>query len=372
MDRYIGLRRVLMQLIILVAPAFILLACQSVANNQEKVIDSQEVNEYNGELVISLSDRMTEEWMRTYVEPVYSQIYPKVTIVYDVEEGRARYDKLLAQKENPEADLFISTNEMLFEAIKDGLLNPLNPDNIPNIKNLYDWATPYPEYGVAYTTAVLGIGYNPFFFRYYPPTSWEDLWRADVQGRIAVPAIGHDLMPEFILQAAELFGGSAENIEPGFENLAKLNPDIQALSYGDWKNRFDSDDIIMVVDLDCNINNLAASGVNIKYVLPLEGGWGSAKNMAVVTGTENQESVEAFINLMLSTEIQQSLINNLSCTPARKDIKVQNEQARYLAAYGNNLHSVKWFDEELYVSVRQLWTEDMNQFVAPIWGETSK
>ncbi|MCC7362625.1 MAG: extracellular solute-binding protein [Anaerolineales bacterium] len=327
------------------------------------------VNDYSGDLVISVWGGTTEEWIREFVEPVFKKIYPNVTVIYDVGGMSARYTKLLAQRSNPEIDLFMSTGESLFAAIGEGLLLKVNRDNIPNMQGLYEWATPAPEYGAAYAAIAEGLCYNPDFFGDNPPTSWLDLWRPEVQGKLAVPAFGHSQMPQFVNEAAELHGGNVGNIDPGLEALAQLRPAAQTFFYTGWNAQFDAGDIVLAVDFDYYCNFMAQTGSNIRYVIPEEGAWGSIQHAAVVAGTDNQEMVEVFINLMLSPEVQASVANDLLNAPARLDVQLTPDQEELLAVSAAHQDHIKWFPENVSVQVRPGWTELLNARVAPVWGQ---
>ncbi len=327
------------------------------------------VQDYEGELIISVWGGVTEEWFREHVEPAFKEIYPNVSVVYDVGGMSARFNKLLAQKANPEIDLFISTSEALFAAIKEGLVSKINRANVPNMDGLYDWALPAPDYGAAYAAIAEGLCYNPDFFGDNPPTSWRDLWRPEVQGKISVPAIGHSQMPQFIVEAAELNGGSLGKIDPGLEYLAQLKPAAQTFFYTGWNAQFEAGDVVLAVDFDYYCNFLKDQGSNIEFIIPDEGAWGSVQHAAVVAGTENPEMVETFINILLSPEAQTSVAYDLLNAPASPNVELTPELEQRLAVAGESLSQIEWFDEKFSVEVRPGWTELMNTLVAPSWGQ---
>jgi len=326
-------------------------------------------SDYSGDLVISVWGGTTEEFIREFAEPKFKEIYPNVNVIYDVGGMSARYNKLLAQKESPEIDIFISTSESLIAAINEGLLVPINKDNVPNMEYLYDWALPAPDYGAAYSAIAYGLGYNPDFFGDNPPDSWGDLWRPEVQGKIAVPAIGHSMMLDFIAVAAKMNGGSLDDIQPGLDALAQLKPVAQTFFYTDWNALFDAGDVVLATDFDYYINSMADTGSNIVYVIPKEGGFGSLQHAAVVKGTANQEAAETFINILLEPDIQQAVGESLLNAPARTDTVLSQELADRLACYGESLNQITWLDPEFAASHRAEWTELMNEYVAPEWGK---
>ena len=325
-------------------------------------------SDYEGTLIISVWGGSTEEWFRKSPAQKFKKLYPNVEVIYDLGGMSARYNKLLAQKNNPEVDLFISTGEVVFAASSQGLLSKINKNNIPNMNDLYKWALPAPEYGAAYGAIAEGLCYNPSFFGSNPPTSWQDLWREDVQGKISVPAIGHSQMPQFITEAAELNGGNIHNIEPGLKALAKLRPAAQTYFYTNWNALFNAGDVVLAVDFDYYCNIMKDSGSKIEFVIPKEGAWGSVQHASIVDGTENKEMVEKFINILLSTEIQNSIAYDLMNAPARRDIKLSEALKNRMAAGGDSLNNVDWFDEKYSSKVRSKWTEMMKETVAPAWA----
>lgn len=327
------------------------------------------VSDYEGTLNVSVWGGVTEEWLRNFVEPEFKKIYPNVTFNYDVGGMSARYTKLLAQKANPDIDVFMSTGEALFGAINEGLVQKIDRSKIPNMQGLNDWALPAPDYGAAYAAIAEGLCYNPTFFGDNPPKSWQDLWRPEVQGKLSVPAIGHSQMPQFVAEAAQLNGGSVGNIQPGLDALAKLRPAAQTFFYTGWNAQFDAGDIVLAVDFDYYCNFMAQQGSNIKFVLPEEGGWGSIQHASIVVGTKNPEMVEAYINLLLSPEIQHSVAFDALNSPSRPDVRLSPELEQSLAVAGDNATHVKWFDEKFSVEVRPAWTELLNIQVAPAWGK---
>lgn len=338
------------------------------AEIEEEVIDKPPYP-YEGELVISVWGGTTEEFFRNYVDPKFNELYPDVTVVYDVGGSGDRHNRIINQATNPVVDLYISDAEKLADAINRDLLSPINPDNIPNLAEVYDWAKPYPEYGAAYGAIACGIAYNPDYFGDDPPSSWMDLWRPDVQGKISIPAIGSGLMPYFVLEAAEMAGGSIDIIEPAWAKLAELDPGIQHVFYAEWLPSFEAGDIVMATEHDYYVHAIADQGVNIEYVVPEEGGWGFLQHMSIVKGSENQEMVERYINLMLSPEMQQIIGETLMNAPTRKGIQLSEELADRLAVYGDTAEMIDWFDPAVAVEVRPIWTEKLNTEVAPSWGE---
>lgn len=372
-------------LALLSALALVLGACTTAEPTEEPAAPEAEVEEpqaeveepevvaegppysYEGELIISVWGGTTEEFLRDNIDPLFNEMYPNVEVVYDVGGSADRHNKLISQAGSPEIDLYIAAGEQVLDAINKDLISPLNPENVPNLATVYDWAKPFPEYGSAYGAIAYGIGYNPEYFGDDPPTSWEDLWRPDIQGKLSVSAIGSSLQYPFVVEAAELAGGSESNIDPAWEKLGELTPS-QHFFFTQWLPSYEAGDIVLATDFDYYIHSIADSGVDIEFVIPEEGAFGMLQHMQVVAGTENQEMVERYMDLMLSPEGQILVATKAFNAPVRGDVEISDELAARLAVFGDSLDEVKWMDLEKAVPVRAEWTEKLNTEVAPAWG----
>ena len=328
--------------------------------------------DYKGDLVISTYGGTSEEFSRNYVVPSYNEICPDVTVVYDVGGMSARLTKLIAQKDNPEVNLFHSTPEAFYQALNEGLLVEIDQSNIPEMANIPDWAKPEPQYGAGVNSYAYSLGYDPEFFGDDPPTSWLDLWRSEVQGKVILPAIGHSMMTDFIIAAAETHGGSMNDVMPGINAIAELKPVSQTFFYTDWIPIWESGDAVMVVDFDIYINRYKdEQGGNIEFLIPEEGAFGLIGHWSVVKGTEGKLkfAAETYINLLLTKEVQADNPEGSYIAPVRPDITLSEKWDELLATYGSSLDQVRWTDPKFKADNRAEWTELMNQIVAPAWGE---
>jgi putative spermidine/putrescine transport system substrate-binding protein len=321
----------------------------------------------NDELVISVWGGTTEKFFREVVEPEFKKLYPDVTITYDIGGSTARYSKLLAQKENPTIDIYVSPPEQLFAAIDNDLLVPIDRTNVPNMESLYDWGVFAPEYGAAYGCIAYGIGYNPDFFGDNPPTSWNDLWRPEVQGKNVIPAVGHSQMVAFVTEIAELNGGSREDIQPALERMAELQPGKQFVFFTDYVAEWNAGDLVIVADFDYYLYDMASQGSKVAFVIPEEGAIGAPQHISIVKGTEDQKMAEDFMNLMFSPDMQTKVATILLNSPAREDTPIPPELADQLTCSGLNKDQVKYPDHRFAVSVRPQWTERLEDEVLPNW-----
>ena len=147
------------------------------------------------------------------------------------DSNESMYAKLKSGAAN--YDVVIPSDYMVAKMIAEGMLKPLNYDNIPNFKKIdqeyvdpdYD---PQNAYTVPYMLCTTGIIYNTTMVD-KAPTSWADLWDEQYAGNIlmfnnsrdayAIAAFksGHDINPQ-----------STEEVDEVVEELKAQKPLVQA------------------------------------------------------------------------------------------------------------------------------------------------
>src|SRR5262249_45841885 len=136
--------------------------------------------------------------------------------------------KLRAAGARAEFDVAYMDSQIVKQAKAEGLLQPLEPAKIEYWNDLYDASRHRAGYWVSLMLTGTIITYNTNLVK-TPPTSWADLWKPEWKGKLAIPDISGTSGQQFLMGAARLHGGSIENIDPGFEAIKKLKPNIQMM-----------------------------------------------------------------------------------------------------------------------------------------------
>ncbi|EHL95387.1 Tat pathway signal sequence domain protein [Acetobacteraceae bacterium AT-5844] len=322
-------------------------------------------------LTVSTWGGVTEEGLKAYVQSEFERL-TGARIAYDIGGQGARYNKLLAQRANPPADVFFSTDEAVVAGQKAGVLTTAARKNVPNIADIEGWAqtvkagnTDETIAGAPYTLIAYGLGYNPELVK-EPVTSWADLWRPEFRGKLAFASPVHSQMPAFVILAAEMAGGSAENPDAGFKKLAELKPSKLTVFWTDWAPLAKSGDVTLGTEFDYYLESMKDQKYPISYVIPKEKGIGVPEYVSVVKNTRNQELAEVFLNLMLDPKVQADFAAaTYSGTTNRKAVLPEAVRAR--CACGATVDQLRFFDPELFAARRALWTERMNLEVVPAW-----
>jgi len=130
-----------------------------------------------------------------YVKPALLQRFERENrcriVVETYDSNEALYDSLAARDKEP-FDLLFPSSYMVKILRKQGLLLPLNPDWIPNLKNvdpsyLAQAFDPQMTYSVPYAVTVTSLGYLAKDVPDFKP-SWTMFDRADLKGRATMLA----------------------------------------------------------------------------------------------------------------------------------------------------------------------------------------
>jgi putative spermidine/putrescine transport system substrate-binding protein len=330
------------------------------------IVSRSAAAERTGSITVSTWGGDTEDSIRKFVQPKFEAL-TKATIVYDIGGQGARYNKLIAQRNSPSSDVFLSTDEVVVQGLQQELLLPPNMSNISNAKDIRTEALTIGEAGgcVPYTIIAYVLGYNSKRVQ-KPLTSWADLWRGDLANRLAFAAPAHTQMPALVIIAAELAGGGVNNIDPGFKLLADLRPAKLAVSWTDWASAYQSGDIIAATEFDLYFDGMKTQTFDIDYAVPKEKGIGVPEYASIVKGTQNKELCEVFLNMMLDPDVQENFAKATFQGPTNSKVSLSPDLAAKVS-YGARLEQLRFFDPAFAAKNRAMWTERLNTEVVPNW-----
>ncbi len=225
-------------------------------------------------------------------------------------------DEMLARirQGNPGYDIVVPSGSVTYLMIDEGLLLPLDRDNIPNYANLDPTFTgldfdPDNTYTVPYQWGTIGIGYNTEavgeeitswsqLWSYGGPTSWLEDVRA-MMG-VALQILGYDPNtrdPGEVAEARDFLVENGGNVvymnqDDGQEVLLRGEADIVTEYSGD---------IFQIID-ECECDTYA-------YVIPDEGTNFWVDNLAIPVDAPNKALAEVFIDYVLDAKVGADISN---------------------------------------------------------------
>jgi putative spermidine/putrescine transport system substrate-binding protein len=229
-------------------------------------------------------------------------------VVFESGNNAERLTKV-SNNPNTEVDIIYLAQSAAQDGFKSGLFEKVDYAKIPNAAFINQAARFLIDQGQgpAYTWNRLGIIYNPDAVN-APITSFADLWREDLQGKITIPDITTTFGPAMVIIAAKRSGAdyAADQGEAAFQALSALKPNL-VKTYtrsSDLKNLFVGGEIVAAVAAEFAYNTLNGIDVKTEFVNPSEGPYLNFNTLNIIKNSKEKELAYAYLNYILSEEVQ--------------------------------------------------------------------
>jgi putative spermidine/putrescine transport system substrate-binding protein len=231
----------------------------------------------------------------------------------------AGLQRLEAQKASPQVDLWMTADATAAVALANGIIDPLPTAEVPNLKDIP--ATLVFPAGPTIWSSPRGIFYRvdktPFEIK-----TWEDLWDPRLKGLVTT-SIDQD-KGMFIMIASLLAGGNEKNIDPGFEKLKALKPNLGVVYKADAESlKFIQAGEVAVAGYGVLgvVYKLLGPGSNYKFVMPPKPQFLSVNLITMVKGRPNAPEAAKVLNAILDAGIQERIVEQLGSLPSNKNAK---------------------------------------------------
>lgn len=236
-----------------------------------------------------------------------------VTVQYDVYDSN---ESLLARlrQGNPGYDIAVPTDSYVAIMIAEGLLEPIDLDNIPNAANVseslldpsYD---PGNQYSLPYQWGTVGVGYNQEVVG-EEITSWEQVWNyegevawlEDVRAMmgIALNNLGYDPNTD-----------NPDEIAEARDYLVQNGGNVVAIATDDGQAQLERGDVDIVIEYSGDIYQLIGSegGEAFAFAIPEEGSQAWVDNMVIPAGAPNHALAEVWMDYILDPQVSAAIAN---------------------------------------------------------------
>jgi putative spermidine/putrescine transport system substrate-binding protein len=197
-----------------------------------------------------------------------------------------------------------------------------------------------------------------------PIRSWADLWRDDVRGKgrlIWVPF--NSIGTAALVTAARLNGGSEDNINPGFQALARLRPFAAVQSAQEQLWNFMEQNVGDVSIEFRSFTTLRRDRVNpnIEVVQPAEGQPVAMNVACIPVGARHQAAAEEWVNRHLSVEVQTRYAQEIYFGPTNADVRLPPDLASRVISSAAEVESLMSFDITKVNQRVQQWSARYNR-----------
>lgn len=205
-------------------------------------------------------------------------------------------------------DVIVPSDYMVAKMIAEGMLKPLNYDNIPNFQNIdeeyrnpdYD---PENTYVVPYMFCTTGIIYNQSMVE-TAPTGWADLWSEEYADNILMFNNSRDA---YSIAALKLGYGinpqTTEEVDTVVTELKAQKPLVQAYVMDEIFDKMIGSEAAVGVYYSGDAITMIHDNPNLVWVFPEEGSVMSMDNMVIPSTCTQQEAAEMFINFMCEPDV---------------------------------------------------------------------
>ncbi|UXN76141.1 ABC transporter substrate-binding protein (plasmid) [Devosia sp. A8/3-2] len=298
----------------LVASAALLLGATTIAHGQELI-----VNSYGGPYEQIIQDAIIKPFEEQY----------GVSVIYDaVGSSQQDYAKIKATNGRPGFDVVVMTASQSLEGCREGLLEPLSVETVPNLAYLNAAISAVAgECGAVHELQYLALLYRTDMLE-EAPVSWTDLFDERLDNRIVLPTFAN-IMAAFLTQLmSSVHGGDIDdNIDPGFEAMARLA--AQSIGFEQASAILESyiqDGRVWAMPFwDGRAQLLVDSGAPVDYVLPREGSIPLIATLNVPVGADNKELALKFVDFFLEKTSRERWVEGYKVGSARADIEVSEE-----------------------------------------------
>src|SRR5215813_3006862 len=272
--------------------------------------------------------------------------------------------KLRAAGARAELDVAYMDSQIVKQMKAEGLLQPLEPAKIAHWGDLYEASRDKDAYWVSMMFAGTIITYNPKLLP-TPPAAWADLWKPEYKGKLAIPDISGTSGQQFLMAEARIYGGSIDNIDPGFEAIKKLKPSVQMMYTQPDQiiPLFERGDIAVAVWYTDRTGAAAAKGVPVAAAYPKEGAIGIVPTVSVPKSSQKRELAQKYIATLLPPEGQLCFAQSQFAGPTNRKVQLPADLAK-LVPYGDLVQRMYFPDTDLVAKKFPEWSERWGREIA--------
>lgn len=250
-------------------------------------------------------------------------------VIFDIANSTERVAKIRAQMARQRMDIAMLTPEAMTLAMEEGLLEPIDLAKVPNVADVHPrFKEIFQQNGQLYATGISWSATGILWRKDLVPfeiTSWKDLWRPELQNRVSVqnmPTLG---AASFLIAASIVHGGDQYNVEPGWEALKTLRPNIRSFFQVSSAvlNELMSGEVWAAVTMAGQGLPYASQGVGI--TIPEEGTTYSLQAMGIPVNAPSLDYAHEFMDFTLEPEMQRRWAAATSVPPTNANANLDAE-----------------------------------------------
>lgn len=301
---------------------------------------------------------VADNYVRAVVEPFTRATGIKVNY-RPIQTAVQNLGTLRAEKGNASVDLSIMDAIISRTGNSEGIFEPVDEKDVPNIADLFPEARPNGQFGPGVTFDHLVLIYGTDQVK-PPPTMLADMWKPENKGKVVfngAPSIEAYML--MILINRQLGADESRTVQPAVDRLAELAPSVSS-----WHPT--PDPFTLVANGSARIGmgwNARAQAYRetsqgkLGVVLPAEGSMLQINTINLVKGAPNRADALKFMNYALSPEAQAAFTNALFYAPTNRLAQPNPGAVRLSAASPEDRARMKPLDWSVFVANQERWLQ---------------
>ena len=294
-------------------------------------------------LVIPIYGGRYEKFWREVILPPFQQ-KTGIQPVFDI--GFAGTFAANLRSTGPEKPVYsyLMANDVVGAVLRaEGFFEAWPAAKVPNLKFVHPKANPANQ-GVTAMFSPIGIAYRSDMVK-TPPRSWKDLWdRPELKGKVGLYEITNTAGYSFLMTTAKIYGSGPFDFDTGFRQIERLQPFPQAALAGALAVLLTRGEIAAgPLDIGETLA-LKKKGVQVDWVAPVEGMFMFDQTFSLLKHGPNKEGAYAFLDHMLSEDIQIRLMREFYAIPVNRNVKVPPDLAKEVPFTVSDLDNIVAFD----------------------------
>lgn len=288
-----------------------------------------------------------ETTFKQQVFPAFEQA-TGVKVQYVSGGADVNFAKIKAEASSPTIDFFWATTSQVITGTNLDLLQPIDTSRLKNLGRMQKTYRPEGKpNGITLGVLTLGLFYNTKIVAekgLKPPSSWKDLWDPKYKGMVEVSTLPSAVTHAFVVQIAKLNGGDENNVKPAMDEFRKLRPNLFASppSATALDGLIQQGNAAVGYYHAARVQQLATSGVPIKYVLATDGVPVLEQTGSIVKNAPHPNAAYALFDFMLSEKVQLLLTPVLGYLPVVDGIPQRPQDADYVPGPNAKLTLFDW------------------------------
>ena len=302
-----------------------------------------------------------QAFRRCYAEPHTARTGQSVEVIIG---GPPQWiSQIAANPSKPPIDVLVNLMDTANTAIRDGLVEPLDPAKIPNLAKVPErFKEPLKGYGTVINYGAAGLAYNSKTVT-NPPKTWKEFFQGAIDGDYVAALPGINLSsttPTALLwNIVNLYGANIDDADALFAELKKLKDSGNVVFYNDI-NQF----LTLIQSGEADIGPywdgrawLAHDSTipDLQFVYPQEGG---VISPSVIQKVKNgSENGWAFIDTLLSAQNQKCFAQAIGYAVVNQDVTYDGKLKERVP----DINAIRWPDFAGVATHMPQWIDRWNR-----------